>query len=136
LPSFWYQIHVDLITGSTADVYCYPQNMRALSSLNLASNHLGLLASDDGWTMNESGAYCSPEGIWQGSTKPDGVEFKPLGVIVLAGAIKDNGTLTSLNLSSNDLQAQGAKIVAEAIEVLIMRLRSFWYNFRVHLTTG
>jgi hypothetical protein len=44
--------------------------------------------------MNKNGAYCSPEGKWQGSTKPDGVEFKPLGVIALATAIKDiMGTL-------------------------------------------
>jgi Ran GTPase-activating protein (RanGAP) involved in mRNA processing and transport len=35
----------------------------------------------------------------------------------LAVGIRDNGTLTSLNLSSNDLRVEGAKIVAEAIKV-------------------
>jgi hypothetical protein len=55
----------------------------------------------------------------------------------LALGIQDNGALTSLDLSSNDLQAGGAKIIAEAIKVLIMRLRSFWYIFlHVHLTIG
>jgi hypothetical protein len=71
-------------------------DMGSLSSLNLASNNLGTLASDDGWTMNSGGAYCSPEGKWQGGTKPDGIEFKPLGVIAVANAIKDMRALTQL----------------------------------------
>jgi hypothetical protein len=37
--------------------------------------------------------------------------------IVLAEYIKDNGAMTSLNLASNMLYAEGAKIVAEAIKV-------------------
>jgi hypothetical protein len=79
------------------------KDMRALSSLNLASNHLGLLASDDGWTMHENGAYCSPEGEWQGFTKPDGVEFKPLGGIALADAIPNMGALTTANIMGNNI---------------------------------
>jgi Ran GTPase-activating protein (RanGAP) involved in mRNA processing and transport len=39
------------------------------------------------------------------------------GIIALADVIPDMGALTSLNLSSNLLKAEGAKIVAEAIEV-------------------
>jgi hypothetical protein len=35
----------------------------------------------------------------------------------LAVGISGNGTLTSLNLSSNNLEAEGAKIVAEVIKV-------------------
>jgi Ran GTPase-activating protein (RanGAP) involved in mRNA processing and transport len=35
----------------------------------------------------------------------------------LAVGIRDNGALTSLNLSSNNLRAEGGKIVAEAIKV-------------------
>jgi hypothetical protein len=53
--------------------------------------------------MNENGAYCSPEGKWQGFRKPDGVEFKPLGVIAIATAIKDMGALTKLDLSRNNI---------------------------------
>jgi hypothetical protein len=45
------------------------------------------------------------------------------------------GALTSLDLSSNDLEAEGAKIVAEAIKVTVL-LRSFWHCFHAHLTTG
>jgi hypothetical protein len=40
-----------------------------------------------------------------------------VGLITLADAIKGMKALTSLNLSSNDLKAEGAKIVAEAIKV-------------------
>jgi hypothetical protein len=39
------------------------------------------------------------------------------GVTALANAIKDMGAMTSLNLASNNLWAEGAKIVAEAIKV-------------------
>jgi hypothetical protein len=35
----------------------------------------------------------------------------------LAIGIKDNGAMTSLDLASNELGAEGAKIVAEAIQV-------------------
>jgi hypothetical protein len=39
------------------------------------------------------------------------------GIIALADAIPDMGAMTSLNLASNYLRADGAKIVAEAIKV-------------------
>jgi hypothetical protein len=39
------------------------------------------------------------------------------GVIALADAVADMRAMTSLNLASNELMAQGAKIVAEAIKV-------------------
>jgi hypothetical protein len=39
------------------------------------------------------------------------------GVIALADAIPDMGAMTSLNLAANNLRAEGAKIVAEAIKV-------------------
>jgi hypothetical protein len=60
---------------------------------------------------------------------------QPLGIIAIANAIPGMGALTSLDLSSNCLQVEGAKIVAEAIKVTV-RLRSFWHHFHVHLTTG
>jgi hypothetical protein len=40
-----------------------------------------------------------------------------IGVIALADGIKDMRTMTSLDLASNDLGAEGAKIVAKAIKV-------------------
>jgi hypothetical protein len=37
--------------------------------------------------------------------------------IILASELPDKGAMTSLNLASNELRAEGAKIVAEAIKV-------------------
>ena len=48
--------------------------------------------------------------------KPEGVEFKPLGVIILANAIKDMGALLVLNLASNNLFAEGIELLAEALK--------------------
>jgi hypothetical protein len=39
------------------------------------------------------------------------------GALVVAEYLRDNGAMTSLNLASNWLYAEGAKIVAEAIKV-------------------
>jgi hypothetical protein len=39
------------------------------------------------------------------------------GIIAIADALPGIGALTSLNLSSNNLKAEGGKIVAEAIKV-------------------
>jgi hypothetical protein len=55
--------------------------------------------------------------------------------IMLAAEIVDNGVLTSLNVSSNSLEAQGAKIVVTSIKVTL-RLRLFWYPFRANLNNG
>jgi hypothetical protein len=60
--------------------------------------------------------------------------FASSGVIALANAIKDMSALTSLNLSSNDLEVEGAKIITEAIKVTVL-LGSFWHCFHVNLTT-
>jgi hypothetical protein len=46
------------------------------------------------------------------------------------------GALTSLNLSSNDLKAEGAKIVAETIKVANCAIVVVWYCFHAYLTTG
>jgi hypothetical protein len=42
---------------------------------------------------------------------------KPEGVIALANTSPDMRVMTSLDLSRNHLEAEGAKIVAEAIKV-------------------
>ena len=39
------------------------------------------------------------------------------GVVAIADAIPDMRAMTSLNLASNNLRAEGAKVVAEAIKV-------------------
>ena len=78
---------------------------------------IGQLTSESGWKIDKYGDYVSLEGKDRGKDRPDGVEFKPFGVIAIAAAIPDVGALTSLNLSSNILKAEGGKIVAEAIKV-------------------
>jgi hypothetical protein len=46
-------------------------------------------------------------------------ELGPGDAVLIANDISNMGALTSLNLSANDLKAEGAKIVAEAIKVTI-----------------
>jgi hypothetical protein len=89
--------------------------MEALSVLNLASNNLGKSVLSVGWRSKDNddmAPWVGPEGQEQ-DAKPG----KPEGIIAIANAIPDMGALTSLNLSLNNLDAQGAMIVAEAIKV-------------------
>jgi hypothetical protein len=46
------------------------------------------------------------------------------------------GALTSLNLSSNDLKAEGTKIVAEAIKVSKFAIAAMLAPLHAHLTNG
>jgi hypothetical protein len=97
-------------------------DMRALTVLDVSNNQIGFLAHAEWSDTGQGGSYTTGrryqhvDGRKQ-DDKPEGVEFKPLGVIILADAIKDMGAMTSLNLASNELGAEGAKIVAEAIKV-------------------
>jgi hypothetical protein len=77
--------------------------------LNLANSKLGRTLKPNGWT---GGSW---EADW--GERDDHWETDMKGIIALANAIPDMGALTSLNLSSNNLNAEGAKIVAEAILV-------------------
>jgi hypothetical protein len=127
----------------------------AMTSLNISDNDIGQVVQDPelmkqhGVTYQKvkSGLGANLQGVtgmmlyWDKDAKSLGEKCptycgRRIGVIALADAIKDMGALTSLNLSSNDLEAEGAKIVAETIKVIVMRLRSFWYHFHVHLITG
>jgi hypothetical protein len=67
----------------------------ALLSLNLSNNSMGQLVSQSGWcTPGNSGwTYSHPNGSNQYS-KPSGEEFKAMGVIALATAIKDMGAIS------------------------------------------
>ena len=72
-----------------------------------------------GWTKGYDDIYYCDEfthtdGRKQG-TDPSQPDFT--GVIALADVIPDMRALTSLNLASNHLHADGAKIIAEAIKV-------------------
>jgi hypothetical protein len=53
----------------------------------------------------------------------------------LAVGIRDNGALTSLNLSSNKLHVKDAKIIAEAIKVTNCAI-AVVLDLHAHLTTG
>jgi hypothetical protein len=107
----------------------------ALSVLNLASNNLG------GW--NGSPGSSSRHDTSGSTYKPSAAVnvhhtslfHIPAGIIALANAIPNMGTMTSLNLASNMIGSEGAKHVAEAIKVSVM-LRLFWYQCRAHLTNG
>jgi Ran GTPase-activating protein (RanGAP) involved in mRNA processing and transport len=90
------------------------KDMRALSVLNLASNNLGALVLPEGWTKN----YGEVDGKYGNVfTHADGTKQmehpgKPEGIIALANAIPNMGAMTSLNLASNSLGVEGAKIIA------------------------
>jgi hypothetical protein len=109
----------------------------AISSNALSTLMFGGLAYYD----DEQEKMVTPEvdTLEVGMTKAD-FSNKNLGAggAIIVGAwisYKDNGALTSLDLSSNKLRAEGVKIVAEAIKVLIMQLRWFWYHLYVYLNT-
>jgi hypothetical protein len=93
--------------------------MRALSSLNLADNNLGEMLLPDGWTKrgpdSEDEYYAYGMKVFvhtDGTKQKEDPGSKPDGVITLVGAIKDMGAMTSLNLASNKLGVEGAKIIA------------------------
>ena len=54
----------------------------------------------------------------------------------IADGVKNIRAMTSLNLSDNDLGAEGAKNVAEAIKIHVSVLRFVWYNFELYLSSG
>jgi hypothetical protein len=113
----------------------------ALFSLDMSNNNIGQLVMGEGWQYDKDAKE-----YWKNVDSkeivekqlPEGEELataRPAGAIALVDAIKNMRALTSLNLSSNNLQAEGASIVAEAMKVPIL-LRSCWHHFHVHLTAG
>jgi hypothetical protein len=66
----------------------------------------------DGWRnqySDQSGDWCHTDGQKQ-RAPPAG--SKQEGVIALFDYIKNNGALTKFDISTNDLRAEGAKIIA------------------------
>jgi hypothetical protein len=91
-----------------------------LTSLNLADNSLGEMVEGllpDGWKSKDDDDAAPWLRIEDGHEQDEHPNAKPEGIIAIANAIKDMGALTLLNLSSNQLKAEGGKIVAEAIKV-------------------
>jgi hypothetical protein len=91
--------------------------MEALSVLDISENNLTAGLMEAGWAehKSEDGVFYAKEGeasVWEIPTGQD-----MLGILALSNAIKDMRALTSLNLSSNQLNFEGGKIVAESIKV-------------------
>jgi hypothetical protein len=82
----------------------------------LAESNLGQLVLPEGWSQT---SWVRGQEKWTSAdgTKADANPGTPEGIIAIANAIPDMGALTSLNLSSNNLKAEGGKVVAEAIKV-------------------
>jgi hypothetical protein len=100
-------------------------DMRALTSLNLAKNYLG---SNRG-KAKYSNSDPDIDEHWEWHTDMS-------GIVAIFDVIGDMRALTSLNLSSNNLKAEGEKIVAEAIKVPNNAMGLFRYHFNAHLITG
>ena len=87
--------------------------------LNLASNRLGGVVLPEGWTKKGEQFDGERQLVFTHADGTKQIEHlgKPEGIVSLANAIPDMGALTLLDLSSNHLQVEGAKSVAEAIKV-------------------
>jgi hypothetical protein len=86
--------------------------MGSMTALNLAGNQIGGYDSSNG--------FIATEGMASLCCKCHTSLFSSLllsGPAAIADAIRNMGALTSLNLSSNKLKAEGAEIVAGAIKV-------------------
>jgi hypothetical protein len=104
LRLFWYQFHAYLTNGSTAVVCHYPQNMRALLSLNLSGNGLVPMVLPVGWTKGYDDSYDNEfthtDGRKQG-TDPSQPDFT--GVIALSDVIPDMRALTKLTFGDKQV---------------------------------
>ena len=89
---------------------------RALTSLGLSSNSI-VVSRGGGWTHDPNAywKYVHTDGR-KTDDRPDGVDFEAdlSGIQALAGALKVNRALTSVNLLRNDLGGGAAAVVAAA----------------------
>ena len=98
--------------------------------MNISNNNIGACVLPDGWQSQEhegTTLYFRTEDVAEDGrvTAQEEHPGKPDGVIALADAIKNNGALTSLDLSSNIIGSEGIKVVAEAIK-MIVRMHGCW----------
>jgi Ran GTPase-activating protein (RanGAP) involved in mRNA processing and transport len=103
--------------GVTALANAIP-DMGAMTKFDISSNYIrgeGGKALAAGLKGNQVIMELNISGNRLG--KNEGYNDDISGVIAIANAIPDMGALTSLNLSSNYLKPEGAKIVANAIKV-------------------
>ena len=96
--------------------------------MNILKNRIGeegLKAIIDAWKASKSlKSIC---GATSAELDLSGQQLGGYGDIpVVCAEIKNNGALTSLNLANNDLRAEGAKHIAEAIKANVsVRCDSF-----------
>lgn len=72
--------------------------------------------TEDGWTSRDDdnrAPWVHPDGRKQ-QERPEGL--KPLGVIALADGIKNNGALVKFDISANTLNAEGCEAIANALK--------------------
>jgi hypothetical protein len=116
LWSFSYRFYAYLTCHPTAVIYRYAQDNGALTKLNASDN--GIVGKEGGKILSDMIAHNSVLKELDVSSNcknygDDGPGFAK----ELAIGISDNGALTSLDLSMNYLEAEGAKIIAKAIKV-------------------
>jgi hypothetical protein len=90
-------------------------DMGALTHLDVSDNNLGKLVSPDGWEAHTNGTHFKQHGGDWTTAVPAGLQLQPLGIITIANAIPDMGAMMSLNLASNKLGVEGAKIIAACL---------------------
>jgi hypothetical protein len=83
--------------------------MGAMTSLNLADNMLCGINKYGSGTYDASGKWPLASLVTAAAVTP----VQPcIGIIALVNVIKDMGAMMSLNLASNSLGVEGAKVVA------------------------
>jgi Ran GTPase-activating protein (RanGAP) involved in mRNA processing and transport len=93
-------------------------NNHTLQALNLASNTIGQRISQDGWVhdADQEFAYISVDEEEQHEA-PQGQLFGPAGALAMIDAAKENGSLTQLNLSDNQILSEGVgKALAQLLQ--------------------
>ena len=108
----WYQFHAHRLNGSTAVVCHYPQDMGAISSVNILFNGIGtkqaqVLANilKEHATLKSLCGNMGDEMELDMSGKPN-KRLDAGGAIMLAPEIAKNGALTKLDISENNIGAE------------------------------
>jgi hypothetical protein len=89
-----------------------------LTNLNISNNNLAQVLWETSKNSKHPGEFFNAAEKKFYKELPAGAKTgEAPGVVAVADVIKDMGALTSLNLSANELKAEGAKIAVEAIKV-------------------
>jgi hypothetical protein len=111
---------VVLVTGSTAVVCYYLQDMGAMTILDISNNNIGQLTLPEGWSEEYApSAVCYDkyehiDGRQQASA-PEGSRAE--GVISLANAIPDMRAMTKIDVRNNNIGSEGKRALRKAAGV-------------------